>query len=537
MYHEQDAMKNYLKHRGSLPMLTERTDTVSAEVRVIGAYQLDDQSKSWQKTYLPVPPGTGIGVARVTKEDIRELMAQESGISYVGCFSGTDVPVPLYARHFGPYANGGTGEAYMGGVFGPSGSGKSVIAATIAVMFAKNPELGMLILDPQSEFSANQFSAGQKFTFDFHAMLKSATTGHPKSFDPLRDVLSIDRIQLDSSEVFWSMLDEKKLLEELGIRKGSKEVKNFAIRYLRKQRDSGVWALDMEFSALPAGFSHGLVDAFTQSYASHNNNRADRYKTYMEAWDDALVEIEGIWNHVRAFFTDTDSNGNKRISIEQLLNDVLIGGRKVIMDMNAELLDMPDSFSTIIMKYMLTRIKGAGHRHFKSVGNPINAMVLMDEAARYIPRDTSGESEDYRDMVKDITQYVREMRKYRIGFTFVTQNPGAIQQTIFDNLHWRIYGVGLTTGNDAKLISDKEGRDTFDLYRSLPDPRLSGKFSYLIGGNLLALGTSGLPMIVEGMSSDQQIMQANGLVMSTRQGQTGVSAAASNLASMFGVAK
>ncbi len=56
----------------------------------------------------------------------------------------------------------------MGGVFGPSGSGKSVIAATLIALWSHNPSMGILILDPQSEFSENAFARGTGFNFDFH---------------------------------------------------------------------------------------------------------------------------------------------------------------------------------------------------------------------------------------------------------------------------------------------------------------------------------------------------------------------------------
>src|SRR5438045_4986727 len=100
-------------------------------------------------------------------------MRSETGYAYLGHFYGTDdVPAPVFVNHFGDADQQGFGEAYMGGCFGPAGSGKSVIAATLTALFAHNPQMGILILDPQSEFTENALARGSTFHFDFHEMLE-----------------------------------------------------------------------------------------------------------------------------------------------------------------------------------------------------------------------------------------------------------------------------------------------------------------------------------------------------------------------------
>ena len=104
----------------------------------------------------------------------------------------------------------------------------------------------------------------------------------------------------------------------------------------------------------------------------------------------------------------------------------------------------------------------------------------------------------------------------RCGFMFITQTITEIQKEIFRNLHFRIYGVGLGVGADADHIKSREGDDVFELYKSLPDPRLSRTFSFMIGGVLLALGSSGRPMVIEGFPSGQAVLDANGHLMARR---------------------
>ena len=173
-WHEEPALKNYIKLHGRLPHLTEIGDTTTGHLQIVGAYKarLTDDSLQYEKTRLAVPPGSGLGIKQVDRSVIEGIMSQDFGYGYLGNFYGTNnVPAPVYVRHFGDFENGGSGEAYMGGVFGPSGSGKSVIAASLIALWAHNSTMGVLILDPQSEFSENAFARGTGFDFNFHNML------------------------------------------------------------------------------------------------------------------------------------------------------------------------------------------------------------------------------------------------------------------------------------------------------------------------------------------------------------------------------
>jgi HsdM N-terminal domain/N-6 DNA Methylase len=107
----------------------------------------------------------------------------------------------------------------------------------------------------------------------------------------------------------------------------------------------------------------------------------------------------------------------------------------------------------------------------------------------------------------------------RVGFQFITQNISEIRKDIVKNLHYRVYAQGLSVGSDADLIKDLEGDEAFKMYGTLPEPRLSGTFSYMVCGMILALGTTGKPMFIEGFSSDAEIMAQNGLTYEPREPQ------------------
>lgn len=72
-----------------------------------------------------------------------------------------------------------------------------------------------------------------------------------------------------------------------------------------------------------------------------------------------------------------------------------------------------------------------------------------------------------------------------------------------------IQRVGLEVGADADHIKAREGDDAFELYKSLPDPRLSRTYAFMVAGVLLALGSSGRPMVIEGFPTGEAILEVN----------------------------
>ena len=58
----------------------------------------------------------------------------------------------MWFKHFGGGAHG-VGEAYHMGVFGKTGSGKTGLAKMLLGAYARHPEMGILVIDPQGEFS------------------------------------------------------------------------------------------------------------------------------------------------------------------------------------------------------------------------------------------------------------------------------------------------------------------------------------------------------------------------------------------------
>ena len=161
-WHEDSNMRGVLKRHGSLPHLSAVGDVRTADVAVQAVYLADHENPSEGEPpmesggSLAMSPTTGAQVRRITDTFLSDLLRRHrEEIVYLGnAFGMEDVKLPLTLRHFGPASQGGAGEAYHTGIFGMTGSGKSGFAAYLLAAYARHPELGILIMDPQGQFAS-----------------------------------------------------------------------------------------------------------------------------------------------------------------------------------------------------------------------------------------------------------------------------------------------------------------------------------------------------------------------------------------------
>ena len=206
-------------------------DRVTASLRPIAVYEVGSaqgrRQVDAQEVYSAVLSGTsvkhsgmyllppsGTKVYLVDRELQKALLGAVYGgynIVYLGHIYDSDLPTafnlsPFTNRTDGPYK--GIGEARMIGVFGQSGSGKSRLASYLLVGYARNPGMGILVLDPQGQFASN-FSADAGERMPFHEMLRYAC-GREVVVVPTKDV------RIDPSDTYAvSMLLGKFVMKNL----------------------------------------------------------------------------------------------------------------------------------------------------------------------------------------------------------------------------------------------------------------------------------------------------------------------------------
>ena len=163
-WHEDPNMRGVLKQHGQLPHLSAVGDVRTATVHVQATYHsLTDQPSANNPptesgAAFPMSPTTGAPVHRITDDFLTDLLRRhKKEIVFLGhAYNMVGVRLPLTIRHFGSVKTGGAGEAYHSGIFGMTGSGKSVFAAYVLAAQLQHPDLAIIIMDPQGQFTSEE---------------------------------------------------------------------------------------------------------------------------------------------------------------------------------------------------------------------------------------------------------------------------------------------------------------------------------------------------------------------------------------------
>lgn len=153
-WHEDSVFRNLVKRTGEIPPITNRQDTRTADL-VVGA-TFKRTTDGFQPEVLGMVPATGTRVSRIDQALLDKLLqAYRSEIFYLGQAYANEILYPMWFKHFGSSDQGlgGAGEAYHIGVFGKTGSGKSGLAKMMLCAYSRHPNLGILVIDPQGEFT------------------------------------------------------------------------------------------------------------------------------------------------------------------------------------------------------------------------------------------------------------------------------------------------------------------------------------------------------------------------------------------------
>jgi len=114
-----------------------------------------------------------------------------------------------------------------------------------------------------------------------------------------------------------------------------------------------------------------------------------------------------------------------------------------------------------------------------------NALFLVDEAPAFVPR-RSGE-EGASETAERLVAMVRQFRKFRVGFMFVSQSTYAIHPAVLSEAAVRVYASGLSDERDLEALAAREGKAARRLYETLPQPWSSSRRYYLGAGRIFPL--------------------------------------------------
>jgi len=212
IWHEDPTMRSLIRQRGWVDAVSERQDTHLGKMGVSAVFQKGGPA-GYEPSILGTVPSTGTPIHIVSDDILDELLRPyQDQIFYLGHVYGSKPKLPLWFKHFdrGP---DGAGEAYHIGIFGKTGSGKSVLAKMILLAYARYPKMALLVIDPQGEFARDMKPGGSSGEFALPVGDIIRKSGKQIV------VLTVRNLVLDRWELLEQILFESLFFERLTIPK------------------------------------------------------------------------------------------------------------------------------------------------------------------------------------------------------------------------------------------------------------------------------------------------------------------------------
>ena len=513
-WHEDPSFKGVIKRHGRLPHLSGTADNRIATISVQACYNL---GKSTPESYiLGTSPSTGERIQKMNNEVMTALMKNhEKDITFLGKVYGTDVDLPLWFKHFDrtdtKNNEAGAGDAYHIGVFGKTGSGKTVTAAYMLLGYAKNKNnISILVLDPQKQFYTDRELLGVE-NEKLEPRIKKIGMNYEK-YEILNDIY----LPGDKYELFGDLLSNNGFIEEafkpLYGEDKVERVKDSVVDYLRGRSNKPGFNLSSisdgkkllsemlsRFLELKdeeeerMGFSKYVYGVFG---TKDTRTRLQSRIKFVSENLDTQTPILSKWDSALKLFDKRKTDGTK-ISVEEIVDKTVAkNGNFIVLDISGRSGEIEnENIQALFIKIIEEKIVEAGAKLYTQ-GQKANCLIVMDEAHRFI----SSESSDPR--VKELTTAiigsVRTTRKYGIGYMFITQTLESLDEEILRQMRIFAFGYGLTSGSELRKVSELVNNDSaIQLYRSFIDPSSNKRFPFMFFGPVSPLSFTGSPLFLE----------------------------------------
>ena len=468
-WHEDATFRNLIKRTGEIPPITSRQDTRTAQLVIGSTFKLVNEM--YDPDLLGVVPPTGTRVVRVDQPLLDALLTvYQREVFYLGRAYANDVLYPMWFKHFGS-GERGAGKAYHTGIFGKTGSGKSGLAKMMLLGYARHPELGVLIIDPQGEFAQelNGTTVGQQ-NLPVRAALNQMNR-------PVR-VYSIEDIRLDEWDLFEELLVVLRFTEQLGIPASSTDNSRGASEVIRAALE-GTYRLDnlntpdVLRAALRAVVAPRNAESIYSSRA--RMQQLIQRVNYLIA-NDLTTLYQRHWEPLTRLF----SHGQGRPQLHSLVRHLASPGDSNSRTRPIIAIDLSergnsriwtDRLQKRLIKKILDSLIGYATSEL-GLHDAANVLVLLDEAGRLAPSgrlDSGSEADLLRNTLRNA---VRETRKYGIGWFLISQTLGGIDNEILQQLRTLFFGFGLALGDEFRKLREFAGGDnrSMQLYQSFRDP-------------------------------------------------------------------
>lgn len=519
---EGATIQSIIREKERLEAISERQDTHRGKMIVSAVFSY--QNENYGQSELGTVPSTSTSIRIVDNDFLNELLLPyKNQIFYLGTVYGSKPKLPLWFKHFdkGP---DGLGEAYHLGIFGKTGSGKSVLAKMIILAYARHRQMGLFILDPVGEFSKGLRDDAFEITSMGNILCPETLTKLDREYQ----VFDINNFRLDTWELFCQLLYEFGFFRELGIPNASKENLESAINYTQNFLESSRHKLEMLEDQAFIDLLNHLHESADRIYTS-STPRARVQDRITEAIEGTNNLIKNAWDKTINLFTSK----NNKMSIWRVVSNAL--GQQDTEQQDSRplvvvnLAKRPDDIDESIWEYEIKPLlidrflniltKQAQKAYIED--QSLNTLVVLDEAQRLAPR---GQVESVRksQIRARLVDAAKTTRKFGLGWMFISLTLSSLDRDIIDSgLRVFFFGSGLGVGTEYQALRDLVGRGegsrALELYQRFRDPQASldsesSKYSFMTIGPISPLSFSGTPLFMNVFTKPNDFLIANQLV-------------------------
>jgi hypothetical protein len=506
IWHEDPTMRSLIRQRGKVDAVSERQDTHQGEMIVSAVFS--DENGKYRPSSLGTVPATGTSTQLVDDQVLDVLLEPyKEQIFYLGHVYGSKPKLPLWFKHFDTGADG-AGEAYHLGIFGKTGSGKSVLAKMIMLAYARYEKMGILVIDPQGEFSQDALGAGALGSFQLP--VKEVLT----SLNKTTEVIGVQNLVLDRWELFAQILYESSFFENLSVPKGEnrKIAANILSDNLPKKK---VKLADLhKRESFNEAWSLLSQDDIQKIFYRSSSSRGRFDSVYQDANPDEFYN--DIWAPIARLFDNTRANAQ---TVERILNNLFNTLNKPLIIVDLRVKDETgifwnDTIQALVIKRLLEGVCFSAERAYAEKQN-LNTLVLMDEAHRLAPADNP-DNETMKQVRNIFIDSVRTTRKYGVGWMFISQTLSSLHREIAQQLRIYFFGFGLSMGTEFQALRDLVGgrSKALELYQLFRDPQssfdiASREYAFMTIGPVSPLSFAGTPLFLSAFTSPDDFLGAN----------------------------
>ena len=513
---EGPTIRSIVRETGQLDAISERQDTHQGEMNVSAVFS--DENGNYNQSTLGTVPATGNRIRLVDDNFLDELLRPyKDQIFYLGTVYRSKPKLPLWFKHFGEGADG-LGEAYHLGIFGKTGSGKSVLTKMILLAYARHRQMGLFILDPMGEFSKGLKDDTSKINSMGEILSPETLTKLDREYQ----IFDINNFRLSTYELFCTLLDEFKFFRALGIPDASRENRESAI------------AITKSFLETSDDNLGEFDDQTFNDLLNHLHERADRiYTTPARArvLQDRITEVinrpddlaKDAWNNTINLFTKEN-----KASIWHVVENALKQQKSrplVVINLAVKPDDIPEStwddeIKPLLIDYFLSILTTQAQKAYDE-DRSLNTLVVLDEAQRLAPRGRI-ESVRKNQIRTRLVDAAKTTRKCGLGWMFISLTLSSLDRDIIDSgLRGFFFGFGLGVGTELQALRDLVGRGesskALELYQRFRDPgsslnSASREYSFMAIGPVSPLSFGTTPLFLSAFTDPDDFLSANQII-------------------------